>query len=127
MAEALSNPTITINNLTTPIVPNTFTYKSGKGDRTVRTQSSGGGSVQNVFSTDIETNKSMVKFSIFNPKENIDKLEDWQDLLDGNAILATAKNGFSKSFSNMTLITDPEIAFGSDTTIEVEFEGQPAI
>ena len=127
MAEALSNPTITINNLTTPIVPNTFTYKSGKGDRTVRTQSSGGGSVQNVFSTDIETNKSMVKFSIFNPKENIDKLEDWQDLLDGNAILVTAKNGFSKSFSNMTLITDPEIAFGSDTTIEVEFEGSPAI
>lgn len=127
MAQALSNPTLTINNLTTPIVPNTCTYKSGKGDRTVRTQSSGGGSVQTVFSTDIETNKSMVKFSIFNPKENIDKLEDWQDLLDGNAILITADNGFSKSFSNMTLITDPEIAFGSDTTIEVEFEGPPAI
>lgn len=127
MAQALSNPTLTINNLTTPFVPNTLVYKSGKGDRTVRVQSSGGGSVQTVFSTDIETNKSMVKLSIVNPKENIDKLEDWQDLLDGNAILITADNGFSKSFSNMTLITDPEIAFGSDTTIEIEFEGPPAI
>ena len=126
MANALSNPTVVINNLATPIVPNSFTFTEGLGEQTIRTQSSGGGSVQTVFSNNVETNKSMVKFSLFNTAANIDLIKTWKQNADANAISVTGE-GLNRSFSGAALISNYEVNLGSDTTIDVEFEGQPAI
>jgi hypothetical protein len=126
MANALSNPTVVVNNLATPIVPNSFTFTEGLGEQTVRTQSSGGGSVQTVFSNNVETNKSMVKFSLYNTAENIDLIKLWKQNADVNAISVTGE-GLSRSFSGAALISNYEVNLGSDTTIDVEFESKPAI
>jgi len=126
MANALSNPTIVVNNLATPIVPNSFTFTEGLGEQTIRTQSAGGGSVQTVFSNNVETNKSMVKFSLYNTADNIDLIKLWKQNGDANAISVTGE-GLNRSFSGAALISNYEVNLGSDTTIDVEFEGQPAI
>ncbi len=126
MANALSNPTVVVNNLATPIVPNSFTFTEGLGEQTIRTQSSGGGSVEPVFSENVETNKSMVKFSVFNTAENIDLVKTWKQNKNANAISVTGE-GLTRSFSGMALISNYEVNLGSDTTIDIEFEGQPAI
>lgn len=126
MANALSNPTVVVNNLATPIVPNSFTFTEGLGEQTIRTQSSGGGAVQTVFSNNVETNKSMVKFSVYNTAKNIDLLKTWKQNGDANAISVTGE-GLSRSFSGAALISNYEVNLGSDTTIDVEFESQPAI
>lgn len=127
MATALSNATVVVNNLATPIVPNSFTFTEGLGEQTMRTQSSGGGSVQTVFSNNVETNKSMVKFSVYNTAENIDLLKTWKQNKDANAISVTGDDGFARSFSGAALINNYEVNLGSDTAIDVEFESQPAI
>lgn len=126
MANALSNPTVVVNNLATPIVPNSFTFTEGLGEQTIRTQSSGGGAVQTVFSNNVETNKSMVKFSVYNTSENIDLVKTWKQNGDANAISVTGE-GLSRSFSGAALINSYDVNLGSDTTIDVEFESQPAI
>ena len=62
----LSNPTIVINNIAVAIVPNSFSFTEGFGEQDIKVQSAGGGSVQTVLSSNVETNMSMVKFSLHN-------------------------------------------------------------
>ena len=126
MSNALSNPTVVVNNLATPIVPNSFAFTEGLGEQTMRTQSSGGGTVQTVFSNNVETNKSMIKFSMFNTADNIDLIKTWKQNADANAISLTGE-GLSRSFSGAALISNYEVNLGSDTTIDVEFESIPSI
>ena len=122
----LANPAVEINNRTTPIKPNSLTYKTGKGDRTVRAQSSGGNSVQMVVSDNAETKKSMVKITLLTNKTNAEVYAEYQDSTSGVAI-RLSDGTFVKSFRNMILITDPEVTTGADGEFELEFEGPPAV
>jgi hypothetical protein len=126
MAITLANPTILVNNLSTPIVANSFSYTEGKGEQTVRVQSAGGGSVQTVLSNNVETNLSMVKFSMFPTAENIATILSWKN--NGNAnVISASGAGLTRSFTNATLINDYEINLGSDTQIDLEFKTDAAI
>lgn len=125
--QAIATPTIQVNNETIAIVPNSFKYKGGRGERTIRTQSSGGSAVDVVSTENAETKKSMVTFEMINTAKNISLVEDWQDNLNANAITASDNNqNFTKAFSNMTVINDPEVALSQDGSISVEFEGSAA-
>lgn len=126
MAIALSNPTVLINNLAVAVVPNSVTYTQGKGEQTVRVQSAGGGSVQSVFSNNVETNLSTVKMSLFPTAENIALIDGWKDNGNSNAISITA-TGLTKSFANAALINDYEVSLGSDTQIDIEFKTDAAV
>lgn len=124
---AIATPTIQVNNETISIIPNSFKYKNGRGERTIRTQSSGGSAVDVVMTENAETKKSMVTFEMLNTAENISLAEDWQDLLNANAITASDNNNnFTKAFGNMTVITDPEITLSQDGNLTLEFEGSAA-
>lgn len=123
----LANPTLVINNVTIPIVPNSLKFKSGKGEQDVFTQSSGGSATQAVFSKNVESNISMVAFSIRNTPANIELQSDWKDLENANAIELTGDGGFSRSFNNMAQTSDPDINLGADTPIDIEFKGDPAV
>lgn len=123
---ALSNPTVEVNNGTVGIVPNSLSYKSGKGNINLRSQSSGGNSISMVKTVDAETKKSMVKFSIYNIKPNKDLLNGWQDAVNGNSI-RLSEGDFTVSFRNMFVIEDPERDLGADATWEISFEGQPTV
>jgi hypothetical protein len=126
MTTALANPSVLVNNLATPIVPNSFTFTEGRGEQTVRVQSAGGGSVQSVFSNNVETNLSTVKFSMFPTAENINAILAWKDNGSANVISATGA-GLTRSFTNATLIGDYEVNLGSDTVIDLEFKTDAAI
>jgi hypothetical protein len=126
MANALSNPTVVMNNLVVAIVPNSFSFTEGLGEQTVRVQSAGGGSVQTVVSNNVETNKSGFKYSLYNTIANIDLAKTWKQNLDANATSVTGE-GLDRSFSGVVLINNYEVNLGSDTTIDLEFESQPAI
>jgi hypothetical protein len=127
MTYAVFNAQLTINNITTAYVPNSLTFTEGKPEGMVRAQASGGGYVQNVVSQNIETAISMVKFSLYNTLENMDLLRIWQSNLDANAItLSDINTGFTRSFPQCVVTTDPERNLGSDGTIDVEFKGGQA-
>jgi len=126
MANALSNPVVTINNVVLAIVPNSVTYTEGLGEQTMRTQSAGGGSVEQVYSNNVETNQSMFKCQLFNTAENIDNIRIWKTNNNANAITLTGE-GLTRSFSSMALTNNYEVNLGSDTAIDIEFIGNPAI
>lgn len=127
MAVALANPTVIINNLSVPVVPNSVMFTEGLGTQKVRVQSSGGGAVQSVVSNDVETNLSDFKLSIYPTADNIELIRGWKVNTGLNAISCTADGGFSRSISNATVVNDYEVKMGADTNIEVEFKGDAAI
>jgi len=126
MAIALARPSIIINNTPIQVVPNTTVYTEGKGEQNVRTQSAGGGSVEIVVSENVETNISKVNFSIMPTPENIEAARGWKSNPGANAINIVSGE-FNRSITSATLTNDYEVNLGSDTTIDLEFMGAPAV
>lgn len=118
----ISTPTIRVNGNVVSILPNSFEYTGGYGEKTVRTFSAGGDRVVNVTTQNAETFKSMVKFSLSNTSETSGLIRDWSTL-DGQISIEVAHPNFQASFRNMTMTVDPSIPFSNDGTVEVEFEG----
>lgn len=124
---ALANPTVVINNISVPVVPNSVKYTEGLGEQKVRVQSSGGGAVQAVVSNDVETNLSKFAFSIYPTADNIELVRGWKVNTGSNAITCTADGGFARNFGNATLTSNYDVDLGSDTKIDVEFMSDAAI
>lgn len=127
MSEALANPTLVINNIVRPVVPNSVTYDEGLGEQSVTAQSAGGNSVQSVYAQNVETNLSTLKFSLKNTPENIEAAREWKVLKNANAATLTGDGGFSRAFNNMAVTNNYEVNLGADTTIDIEMMGDPAV
>lgn len=127
MPNALADATLVINNITVPVVPNSIKYKEGGGEQTMRAQSAGGGSVQSVYSKNIESNLSFLGFSIYNTPENIELARGWKNLENANAATLSGAGGFRRAFNGMALTNDYEVNLGADTTIDIEMMGDPII
>ena len=125
MAQALANPTIVINNVSILIAPNTAVYTEGKGEQTQRAQSGGGGTVDLVFSKNVESFMSKFNIEMFPTKENIELIRTWKSNDNANAI-SIVDTGFNRSIANAALINDYEVNLGADTTISLEFVGSQA-
>lgn len=126
--QALSVPTIKVNNDVIGLVPNTFKYTSGDGDVTVRAASTGGINVVSVHTQDADTMKSTVMFSVFVTTDNILKVRDWKAAVAGNTVTATQRGigtqkDFSLAFKGMSVTNDPEINAAADGVIEIEMAG----
>lgn len=127
-SRSISVPSVVINNVAINIVPNSLKYKEGTGEQTVKTQSAGGGVVDVVYSDNAESKMSSVSFEMINTGANIESLLTWKNNANANAITLTdTATGFTRNFSNMALTTDYEVNLGSDTTISVDFMGDPAV
>jgi len=126
MAELISTPSIVINNENIKIKPNSFSYTEGFGEAIKRTESAGGGSVSTVTARNIETAKSMIKFTLEPLAENADKVREWKNNFESNVIQATGENNFTRSFTSAVLINDPEIGLSADGEISLEWESDPA-
>lgn len=124
----LATPTVMIDNIAYDIVPNSFKYTEGFGEQIVRTQSSGGGQVSTVVARNVETSKSKVSFSLEPTQVNIENIRTVKASLDRHVITAFDNRiGFTRTFQQAVLINDYEVNLGSDTSIDLEFEGAPAI
>jgi len=122
----LANPTIEVNDAVIGIVPNSASFKTGKGDINIRAQSAGGNSIDIIRTDNAETKISMVKFKLYNTKTNIALVRNWQDSVTGNTINLSDGN-FVVAFREMFVITDPEYSLGADGELEVEFNGRPSL
>ena len=127
MANALSNPTIQVNDQTISILPNTLSYKRGVGDVNVRAQSAGGDSVEAVITENAETKIGMVKFSLSVTDANMEYVQTWHDnkFNGGNTIRISSRTITTPlSFTNMNITSEPEFSVGADGSVEVEFMGE---
>ena len=120
----LSNPSVEVNNDAIAIIPNSLSFKKGKGEKKALPQSAGGNSIEIVQTEDAETKKSMVKFSLRNTKSNQDLLDTWQDTIN---TIRLSQGDFVVSFRGMIVTNDPEIQTGADGNLELNFEGTPAV
>lgn len=128
MGLQLTEGQLVINNEAIAYVPNTLTYKDGKGEIQVNTNSVGGGAVQVTHGFNVENAKSMVKFGLRITKENEARTATFFNLIGANVLeISDSKSDFAKSFTGMSLMTDPEKAITSDGTFELVFEGAPAL
>lgn len=125
MARTLSNPTLKINRRIVRIVPNSFSYKEGQGDKTVRAQSAGGNAVETVVAENAETKMSMVKFKMFNTEENLQLAKDWLASFSNN--IRAYEANINIPFRNMVVTTEPERLVGADGDFEIEFMGDPVL
>lgn len=126
MAErALSNPTIEIDNEIISIIPGTFGYKKGTGDKVVTVESAGGNSVEIIVTDNAETKKSSAKFSLKSTIKHIDHLATWSNAPNGVSIRASELEHV-ENFNHMFITTEPTIETGADASFEVMFEGAPA-
>lgn len=123
--KTLANPAIEVNDAAIGIVPNSCSYKTGKGDIKIRAQSAGGNSIDVVKTEDAETKISMVKFKLYNTRTNVGLVKGWQDSVNGNTI-NLSDGDFFEAFREMFVITDPEIMLGADGELEIEFNGRPS-
>jgi hypothetical protein len=123
--KSLSNPTIEVNDDTIAIVPNSFSYKPGKGDKGVKAQSSGGDGIEVVITENAETKKSMVKFKLYNTSRNLQLVKDWSAQFS-NTIRAS-EGDISESFRDMVITAEPERMIGAEGELEIEWEGAPTL
>ena len=122
----LSNPAVEVNDQVIAIVPNSLSFKRGQGDKTVKAQSAGGNAIETVITENAETKISMVKFKLFNTKENFDLANGWIANINGNTI-RLSEGEMIESFRGMVVTAEPERMVGADGELEIEFMGTPVL
>ena len=130
MAVQVSDPTVMVNNVVVAVVPNSVTFTEGFGEQEVFATSTGGGNIEPVFSDNVETHFSMVKFEMRATVENIQLQRDWKANKNANLIQITGRTpegDVTRTFTQAALTNDAEVGLGSDKTIALEFKTAPAI
>ena len=119
--QALSTPTLVVNNVVIAYVPGTLTFTEGNPEKKIRIQTGGGGSIDRVSSIDVTTKFSDVKFQLLNTAYNIDLVKTWVNNDFNNAISIT-DSGLTRHGSNAAIINKYEVSTGVDGKIDVEFQ-----
>lgn len=131
MSEVLANPSVVVNNEPVAIVPNSVTYTEGKGEQNMRAASTGGGGVEQVFSENVETNFSMVKFTVYNDPESVNLARTWKNNKNRNVVVISGKTSdgskLRRTFNMAAILNDYEVALGSETEVPLEFKSNPAV
>ena len=126
MTVGLADPSVVVNNVSIRIVPNTLVTNDGFGERNVRTQSGGNGDIESVVTENVETRFSPFNFELYPTEENLAIIRIWLANFDQNVCSAVFPNQ-SRTVANAVITNNPELNFGSDTTIAIEFQGQAAV
>ena len=124
--QRISVPSLIINNETLAIVPGSLVYKGGTLKTVVKSLSVGGGKVKSVHSIDAEGAVGMVKFKLALTTDVDGKIIDWAANTADNGISFVQKIGTKnakRTFTNMSLVEDPERTTGAEGEVELEFQG----
>jgi len=122
----LATPTVAVNDDTIEIQPNSLSYKTGRGDFSLRTQQAGN-SVSVVANKNAETSLSMVKFTLIMTDTAHEQVEQWlQDRENNGTTIDIFDGSIQVSFQRMFLVSEPERQTGSEGSVELEFQGPPA-
>jgi len=121
----IKNPTIMINGSAQKYVPNSFSFKTGLGNRTTMTETLGNGNVSMEIVEDVTTQKGYLKFTVASTKDNVARYLNFMQNKDANAI--ELSGDVEGKFARMTILEEQEINIGSDATFDMIFEGTPMI
>ena len=105
-------------------------YTEGFGEQTVRAASVGGGSVEQVYSRDLETALSKVMFDIHTTPANVKLARSWKANGNQNVVQIAGKTpeaSMTRTFTQAAMVGDPEIEIGSEGVINIEFMSNSAI
>lgn len=122
---AISVPAVIVNNIGINIKPNSLMFNDGLPESKIRTASGGGAATETIFTNDIETAFSEVKFVLYTTSENIERVRAWKTNEQQNIVKVTDKSGFTRSMSNAAIINKPQYETGVEGEVEVEFHGDP--
>ncbi len=122
----LVDATVIIDDVAIGYTPNSLSYTEGFGENKVRTQTSGGGHIQRVVAQDASKMHSDVKFKMEPTADNVEVLRAIKANLDGHVITLSAPN-FTRTITGAILISDYEVKFGIDDTIDLHFTGNAAV
>lgn len=126
----LSDATVIVNNEAIATVPNTIAFTEGLGEQNVKAASIGGGAVEQIYSNDLQSNFSMVKFEIPSTPENIELARSWKFNRNNNVVQIigeTLEGTVTRTFARAALTGNYEIGIGSDSSIPLEFKANTAI
>ncbi len=128
MSIGLANPQVEVNGLSVAIVPNSLSFTGGGGEQTVKSQSAGGESVEQVFFDNAESKFSMVKFDLYSTDDNIANARIWKFNLDNSAISITGGPGSNthRVFNQAALTNDYEVNLKNEGIFSLEFHTKPA-
>lgn len=131
MPEQLTDALVYINNEQIGIVPGTFKFTPGFGDRQILAQSEGGGRVSQVFATNQATAFSRFSFDLYVTPLNEQRVRRWLSNRNRNAGQWTAKDDegkrITRTVTQACVMNDPEINFSVDGRISVEFQGNQSV
>lgn len=123
MANAIVKPSLVINGEVIQIVPNSLIVVKGTGERQVKTQSAGGGQLEDVIFEDVATAIGQVKFKVFNTNENLNTMETVVNNGASNTVQYTSSEGQNGTMLNGIVVNDPEINYGVDGETEFNMKG----
>ena len=128
MADQLNNVAILVNNDIVAYEANTLSYDDGFGEFSVRNAVVGGGQTEQVFSEDLATKFSMVKFSLPSTEDNAKLVREWKSNRNNNVVeLVSATGGnFTRIFTQASIQGNPEVNLSTDGSVEIEFRSNPA-
>ena len=122
---ALSVPGIVVNDIAIGIVPNSYKSVRGKGEITVRSESTGGGSARSIHTEDAESKVGKMSFDVYNTEENKTYFVDWKSRIGANTVEASQVGIKPEVGINMSIINDPDWEGSPDAVVTFEFEGDP--
>lgn len=127
MPQAISAPTLIINNDTIPIVPNSLKYDAGEGEINVRAASTGGGGVESIHTINAESKISKVMVDVYLTADMDKNILGWKNRIGTNSITFTQTIGatdfISRSFDEISLTNAVERDAGADGVTSLEFAG----
>ncbi|MCW8930899.1 MAG: hypothetical protein OQL19_11745 [Gammaproteobacteria bacterium] len=123
-----NNLTLEVNDVQVAYVPNSIKYRDGKGSVMVNVNAAGGGATTVTHSIDLENAKGMVSFQLRMTQENDALVRGYFTNIGANTIrMSNNTTGFTKVFSGMSLIEDPDRELSADGIIDLTFEGNGAV
>lgn len=123
--EAISTGQLIINNVVVPYVPNSVKYTEGFGEYNQRAAVSGNATTETVFSQNAEQKLSMINFEIFPTADAIALARSWKANRSNNVVEYVAE-GMQRTITSAAIVNDFEVEIGADTTISLEWKGDPA-
>lgn len=121
---ALSVPTVKVNNDILEIVPNSYSYTTGRGTTNVRAASRGGTNSRSIHTKDAESQFSKITFSLFNTKENQAKVAEWQANTGLNTVdHFQIADDIAESFQHVSVTNDPDFKAAADAVVAIEMAG----
>lgn len=132
MSKLMGNLRFILNNELIPYEPDSLNFDLGLGETKVSTACLGNGQVEICTAEDVTTKIGKVKLNIkaydngVNGKPIKQFLRELKENADSNVIQLLGTT-FAGTMTKASLVNEPNIQTGSESVLDLEFQGQPIV